>query len=359
LARRIQGAVTSDFVHTYSLPLRPMLIEKRNGIVQRYYVHTPGGELLYHVDVTGAPTVRFHHYDHLGTTLFLTDAAGAVSDAYAYTAYGRLVRHNGTSVQPFTFLGAHGIRAEAGTDLFHMRARWYDSCTARFVSFDPKWLEMMRDPLQINPYQYVRGSPVMRTDVTGEGGWANDLWKYSEGNWNQETPITTPPVAPWRTPEAWIKTFKPPPKPYETAFAQYFRNRGWAQLPGFVPVTDEPVVSGQTGYKVENLLNPPSPLSEISKPQETAGTRESRPAQIDPYPWKDFLLFYCAAVDHSKEVVTQLLAQFSDEEIAAMLEYVKERKYDADHGDPSADWDVSLIGPRLREETARRKGAGQ
>lgn len=250
LARRIRGAVTTEFVHTWSLPLRPALVEKRNGVVQRYYVHDPGGRLLYHVEAAAGNAVRFHHDDHLGTTLFLTDGAGAVSDAYAYTAYGRLLRHTGTSEQPFTFLGTRGVRAEDGTSLYHMRARWYDARTARFVSFDPLWTALLSDPLQINPYQYVRGSPAMGTDVTGEG---NRRWEDRE--W----------VSPWRTPDEWIKTVTPPPNPTDTAIAHWLRNRHAA--PGeyafLLPSTDEPRILGQTAAKLRETgaiaPEPPTP----------------------------------------------------------------------------------------------------
>ena len=133
---------------------------------KRFYVYTPTGRLLYSINpATGE--VRFYHYDRLGSTLFLTDGAGAVSDAYAYTPYGVLLDHTGESDQPFTYLGQLGVRREdAGGTLYHTRARHYDALTASFLTRDPLW-PRLDSPLRLNPYAYGAGSPVHRGDATG------------------------------------------------------------------------------------------------------------------------------------------------------------------------------------------------
>lgn len=266
LARRIKGAVTTDFVHTWSLPLRPLLVEKRNGVVQRYYVHSPGGTLLYHVEAAAGNAVRFHHHDHLGTTLFLTDGAGAVSDAYAYTAYGRILRHTGTSEQPFTFLGARGVRAEDGTTLLHMRARWYDARTARFISFDPLWTALLSDPLQINPYQYVRGSPAMLTDETGECPPlpTNNLWKYVKNEWEQLTTVMSD--------ENWARL--------RVAMDHWLRNRhaGPGEYDFLLPSTDAPRILGETSSKpqVKGRKAEPVSLRELDEREDRNPNRRRR-----------------------------------------------------------------------------------
>ena len=69
----------------------------------------------------------------------LTDSNGKVTDAYAYSPYGRLLHHEGENEQPFTFVGQFGVTQIC--DLYYMRARYYDPKTARFISRDPAWLE--------------------------------------------------------------------------------------------------------------------------------------------------------------------------------------------------------------------------
>ena len=170
LVRRTVAGVTIDYVRSYSIPGRPIVAEKRNGAWHRYFVHTPQGRLLYVVPAATPSTPSFFHFNHIGTTLFLTDAAGEVTDTYGYTPYGRMVRHEGTSDQPFTFVGELGVLREGSSGLFHMRARVFDSLTARFVSRDPRWPDL-DDPRALNPYQYAAQSPLSLIDPSGESYW--------------------------------------------------------------------------------------------------------------------------------------------------------------------------------------------
>ena len=52
-----------------------------------------GAEIL----AAGGNAVSYFHFDRVGSTLALTDAAGTVTDAYAYSAYGILVARTGAS----------------------------------------------------------------------------------------------------------------------------------------------------------------------------------------------------------------------------------------------------------------------
>ena len=59
---------------------------------------------------------------------------------------------------------AFGVMQEGNTSLFYLRARYYDSATARFLSRDPL---LSADPREINPYQYADDNPVTRSDASG------------------------------------------------------------------------------------------------------------------------------------------------------------------------------------------------
>jgi len=167
LVRRTAGGVTIDYVRSYSLPGRPVVAEKRDGAWHRFFVHTPQGRLLYVVPAAAPTAASFYHFNHIGTTLFLTEAGGEVTDTYGYTPYGRLLKHDGTVDQPFTFVGEHGVLLEGASGLYHMRARVYDSLTARFVSRDPRWPDL-DDPRALNPYQYAAQNPLSLIDPSGQ-----------------------------------------------------------------------------------------------------------------------------------------------------------------------------------------------
>jgi RHS repeat-associated protein len=164
VAKRTENGVTTEYFYNYSIGGHPVMAEKKNNSFTRFYVYTPGGLLLYYTDLPNTP--RFYHFNHLGTTLFLTDAAGNVTDSYGYTPYGQMVKHEGSSDQPFTYIGQHGVRQEGDTGLYHMRARYYDALTARFLSRDPAW-NYENDPKSANPYPYAGQNPVSFIDPGG------------------------------------------------------------------------------------------------------------------------------------------------------------------------------------------------
>ncbi len=167
MSRRTVDGVSTDYFYNYAIANHPMMAEKQGGAYKRFYVYTPDGRLLYLVDTpTATPSIHFYHSNHIGSTLFLTDAAGAVTDSYGYTPFGHLVRHNGSSDQPFTFVGEHGVRQEGDSGLYHMRARYYDSRTIQFLSRDPLWPDL-EDPKSLNPYQYAGQNPLSLIDPSG------------------------------------------------------------------------------------------------------------------------------------------------------------------------------------------------
>jgi RHS repeat-associated protein len=173
LRTRAEGGNAIHFYYNYALGLHPIVAERDETGDQflRYYVWTPGGELLYMIDAANGNAVYFYHFDKNGNTLFLTDVSGTVTDKYAYAPYGTLLGHEGASDQPFTFLGERGVRQEgASGTLYHVRLRYYDALTARFLSRDPIWI-VISSPRRVNPYQYAQNDPLGLIDVTGASGF--------------------------------------------------------------------------------------------------------------------------------------------------------------------------------------------
>lgn len=162
---RTEAGVTRTYVWNYAQPLPAVSIVReavaRGSSDLRYHIHTPSGFLLHTIDA-GDDTRRFYHYDEVGSTRFLTDESGAVTDAYAYSPHGELLAMTGTSENPFTFHGRYGVVRE--DDLYLMRARLYDPSLGRFISRDR--LELI-DPVSVNPYQALAGNPVFFVDPLG------------------------------------------------------------------------------------------------------------------------------------------------------------------------------------------------
>ena len=169
LVTRSSGGVTTRYYHHGAIGLRPIVAERDESTHQfiRYYVWAPNGRLLYLIDAANGNAVRFYHFDRVGTTLALTDSAGNVTDAYAWTPYGQLLAHTGSSQQPFTYIGRFGVVRDNASGLCQMRARWYDPITARFLTRDPVWpqLEQLRT---LDPYQYAAQDPLSYIDPNGQ-----------------------------------------------------------------------------------------------------------------------------------------------------------------------------------------------
>jgi len=160
---RTSASVDREYVWNYGLGIPSISIVRSGGTDLRYYVHLPSGRLLYSIEAQ-TNTRHFYHFDEMGTTLFLTDDAGAITDSYGITPYGVITASTGTTENPFTFIGAYGVMQEGSTGLYYMRARYYDSMTGRFISRDPV---RSLSPRQINPYQYAMENTMHYMDVWG------------------------------------------------------------------------------------------------------------------------------------------------------------------------------------------------
>ena len=179
--RRTVGGTATHYHYNYALLLSPIVAEQdeATGQFRRYYIWAPTGILLYLIDLLDGNKVYFYHLDPVGSTLFLTDASGVVTDSYAYASYGMLLAHEGTSTQPFTYIGGFGVRQEGGNGLYQMRARYYDAVTARFLSRDPSWPIVGFDtsgPLALNPYVYAFLNPVNFLDPLGKESIFQKIW---------------------------------------------------------------------------------------------------------------------------------------------------------------------------------------
>jgi RHS repeat-associated protein len=89
---------------------------------------------------------------------------GGVTDQYSYSAFGELLEHVGTDLQPYRFAGEP---FDPNIGLSYNRARWLDLASGRFASVDP-FGGPLRDPISLHRYLYAKGTPTLAVDPTGQ-----------------------------------------------------------------------------------------------------------------------------------------------------------------------------------------------
>jgi len=159
--RRIEKDVNNLSLTRYVYDDDAILLEYdgANSLQARY---SHGEEVDQPLAMTRGGQSYFYHTDHLGSVRLLTDAAGAVANAYDYDAFGNLEAASFETVaNPYAFT-ARERDAESG--LMFYRARYYDPNIGRFISEDPMGFEAE----DLNLYRYVFNIPVMGVDPTGE-----------------------------------------------------------------------------------------------------------------------------------------------------------------------------------------------
>ena len=118
--------------------------------------------------------VRSAHWTAVAVAVALVAVAVGASafaplnEPLSAAEHGELVARTGTTVTPFQFVGAAGVRSEGGT-LYRMGARFYDAGLRRFLSPDPLGIDG-----GFNLYAYADADPVNWIDPLGlcaQSGW--------------------------------------------------------------------------------------------------------------------------------------------------------------------------------------------
>ncbi len=118
-----------------------------------------GGLLMARSDGDG--NFVFPLYDNTGNCLALTNEAGAVITAFAYTPQGLKTAVGTDTSFPYTYVGGLGVMDD-GSGIYFMRNRSYDAVTGRFLQRDP--LCYVDGP---NLYLYASNNPVSLVDPQG------------------------------------------------------------------------------------------------------------------------------------------------------------------------------------------------
>lgn len=128
-----------------------------NGNPQALYVHGLG--LVCRIDAATGQ-VYYYHYDFRGSTIAITGDSARIAGAYQYDPFGAVIMEKRPPfTNPFIFVGKSGIMAD-DTDMYFMRARYYQPSLGRFLSEDPVW--------STNLFPYAGNNPVANVDPSGE-----------------------------------------------------------------------------------------------------------------------------------------------------------------------------------------------
>lgn len=159
-----QAGQSTAFVNDPQGPMSRVLWRIRPDGTRTFYICGP--ILLYEIEETAgggnpANAARYYHYDHLGSTIALSNEAGIAVARANYSTYGITIQTSGTLNTPFLWQGAFGVQTDTN-GLHHMRARYYQAYIGRFLSEDP--LGLSAAP---NVYAYCNGNPITSNDPLG------------------------------------------------------------------------------------------------------------------------------------------------------------------------------------------------
>ncbi len=104
----------------------------------------------------------FFHSDHLGSSSYITDMSGYVTQHIEYKAFGEVFvdEQNSDFNTPYKF---NAKEMDSETGLHYYGARYYDSRISRFMSVDP----LADAYASWSPYNYTLNNPLKYTDPTG------------------------------------------------------------------------------------------------------------------------------------------------------------------------------------------------
>ncbi len=169
VAKTIGGVTTSYLVDTLNpTGYAQVLDEVQNTGVARSYAW--GLQLVSETQLVAATPpaspwqTSWYGFDGHGSVRYLTDASGAVTDAYTYDAFGNLINSTGSTPNLYLFAGE---QYDPDLGLYYNRARYLDVRVGRFWGMDTEEGDE-EDPLSLHKYIYVEGDPVDGLDPSGD-----------------------------------------------------------------------------------------------------------------------------------------------------------------------------------------------
>jgi len=161
------GSTTKRFLVDANLPYAQVLEERDNAanLQARYSYGSESGPLR--MEWVDAPNNRsgtsYFLGDGLDSTRQLTDPNAAITDSYAYDAWGNDESSTGSTPNRYRFNG----QQQDATGNYYLRARYYNSGVGRFLNHDPL-MGNADTPITQHRYLYAGNDPVNHIDPSGE-----------------------------------------------------------------------------------------------------------------------------------------------------------------------------------------------
>ena len=116
----------------------------------------------YIADDTNEEETFFYHSDHLGSTSYITDDKGNITQYDAYLPYGELLvdEHSSSEEMPYKF---NGKELDEETGLYYYGARYMPPVASIWYGVDP----LMEKYPNMGSYVYCHGNPMNRIDPDG------------------------------------------------------------------------------------------------------------------------------------------------------------------------------------------------
>jgi len=164
VAKTTGGVTTRYLVNTNNHTGHAQVVEELVGSsVRRAYTY--GHDLISQTQLlNNTRTTHFYGYDGHGSTRYLTDAAGSITDTYAYDAFGNLLTRTGTTPNDYLYAGE---QFDANLGFYYLRSRYLMQGNGRFLTSD-RFPSVIFDPLTLHRYNYVMNNPVNLIDPTGK-----------------------------------------------------------------------------------------------------------------------------------------------------------------------------------------------
>jgi RHS repeat-associated protein len=108
-------------------------------------------------------TERALHADGFGSTRYLTNAAGTITDRIDYDAFGTEIHREGDTDVEHLY---RGEQYDANLGYYYLRARYYAPAKGRFTTMDT-FPALNGDPATLHRYVFVGNEPIGRIDPSG------------------------------------------------------------------------------------------------------------------------------------------------------------------------------------------------
>jgi RHS repeat-associated protein len=114
-------------------------------------------------DLSDTPTTNYVQADGFGSTRWLTDATGAITDQIDYDAFGNEIGRSGSTAIEHLY---RGEAFDPNVGFYYLRARWMDPRVGRFTQQDA-FAGFAQDPRSLHKYLYAHSDPVNGRDPSG------------------------------------------------------------------------------------------------------------------------------------------------------------------------------------------------